>query len=214
MSPPVNARRGDTIEIGTGKNKGEYIVDTVYQIELKLSSSFDNVDIETYLGTRDEFEGVSGDPNLLIRRVETSKIIRLSLVRVIGSFLDSPFSMFEDAFTLSHTPNEASPSDNVIELSDLLRMVMDPSELVPANSPDLSSLNDASINRLGISTVAELPELSSHLASRNLDSYSVGSPAKGTLRIYFENSPYIGLPTLFTPKVTHSSVNKHLFILP
>lgn len=211
MDYPVQGERGDTLSIEKGPNAGEYIIDEVFNIELRVAPAYEEGDVELYQGDRDDLAGLSGDPSYVVRRVDTSKVIRLSVVRVLGKFTSSPLATYEEAFSLAVAPSEISPADNVIDIADLVAMLMDPSKLISSTSSEAGVLAEAAQSRLGLPVSADLGDIGEATAAGAVQSYSVGKPARGIMRVYHESEGHIRFPQASPPRISHGRVNRHLY---
>lgn len=211
MSYPVQCERGDTLSITSGPNSGEYVIDEVFNIDLRLTQAYQEGNVELYQGDRGDLSGLSGDPNYVVRQVDTSKVIRLSVVRILGKFAASPLSTYESAFTLTSPPSEISGADNVLDIRDLVAMLLDPSKLVSRVSAGEGVLAQAAEARLGLPVSADLEDIGEATASGSIHPYSVGKPARGQMRVYHEAEGFVRFPQASPARVSHGRVNRHLY---
>ena len=211
MVYPVQCERGDTLSIVSGHNSGEYVIDEVFNIDLRIDQAYQEGNVELYQGDREDLSGLSGDPNYVVRQVDTSKVIRLSVVRILGKFAASPLSTYESAFTLTSPPSEISGADNVLDIRDLVAMLLDPSKLVSSVNAGEGVLAQAAEARLGLPVSADLEDIGEATAGVAIQSYSVGKPARGQMRVYHEAEGFVRFPQASPARISHGRVNRHLY---
>lgn len=164
---------GGILTINEGLNKGSYVINKVWR---------------TYLNF--------GPANSTHRRLP------ISILRIDGEFPNNPLGSMASMFDRVHRYD-----NGLIDFGDAIRLFLAPEQFIENSTyQDRVTFMSQQVTmkmNIQMSTIFSPAKAKEFLRDAIYSNYSLGLPAQGTLRAYFENPVYFSFKTFTKSRITH-----------